>query len=170
MRALMQRHSSLYRIWLGQGCWQQPCELSALGNLSTCPPCTSLILQVLPHKKERVLFAEQSCWDRSQPKASSVSKQQSWVFRWWAVPMLALGTFGTFAWRSQYIPQSKTQQFSGQIELMSWVTFVSFNVPVPIRRYVYVQQSEYYKKHSFLPYHVSRAWGKYYRNCMLCLL
>lgn len=113
---------------------------------------------------------QQSCWNRSWPKASAVSKQQSWAFRWWAVLMLALGSFGTCAWRSQYIPQSKTQQFSGQIELMSWVMFVSFNVPVPIRRYAYVQQSEYYKKHSFLPYHISWAWGKYYRNCMLCLL
>lgn len=46
----------------------------------------------------------------------------------------------------QYIPQSKRQQFSGQVELMRWVMFVSFNIPVPTRSDAYVQQSEHYKK------------------------
>lgn len=71
----------------------------------------------------------------------------------------------------QYIPQSKRQQFSGQVELMRWVMFVSFNIPVPMRSDAYVQQSEHCKKkHSFFPYWINWSWGKYSRNCVPGLL
>lgn len=112
---------------------------------SASPSCTTSVLHMLPCHKEGVCVHCLHPADRSQPRDSAVLHSR-------AEPsdgdQRSTGVCNKHSQNLvlQYIPQSKRQQFSGQVELMRWVMFVYFNIPVPTRSDAYVQQSEHYKK------------------------